>query len=141
MPELLDPRPAGHQHLRLLLFTRRFPEPAPCAYSEGTTWPTTSRPSNGGRRGLYVIVDFHQDAFSRYALDGWAARRAALGTDRPGRAGDARQRPELRRLGSKAAPSASRTNTSSAFFRDDKQALSHYRRFSSACRRSRSTPT
>ncbi len=125
-PTLLDPLPGwGINTLRFLFIWEAF-EPAPCDfredylayYEQGVKW--------AAERGLYVIVDFHQDGFSRYALDG-------CGEGAPLWALTDRLTPAIPDNGSacagwgtKAAFSQQNYIAFNRFFKDDKQALSHY---------------
>jgi endoglycosylceramidase len=67
---MLDPLPAWGVNTLRLLFTWEAFEPSRCNYDiaylqyyeQVVTW--------ANERGLYVIVDFHQDAYSRYSIDG-----------------------------------------------------------------------
>jgi len=125
-PALLDPLPGwGINTIRFLFNWEAF-EPAPCDFSEdylayyeqGVKW--------AAERGIYVIVDFHQDAFSRYALHGcgegaplWALTdRVTPATPDNG--------PNCAGWGTKATFSAENYLVFRRFFKDDKQALSHY---------------
>jgi endoglycosylceramidase len=69
-PTQLDPLPGWGLNTVRLLFTWEAFEPQPCAYSEPylSGWERVVEWAEA--RGLYVIVDFHQDAYSRFALDG-----------------------------------------------------------------------
>lgn len=69
-PELLDPLPLlGINVLRLLFIWEAF-ETDRCHYQEAYLQYYEQVVRWAEARGLYVIVDFHQDAFSRYAVDG-----------------------------------------------------------------------
>lgn len=69
-PAQLDPLSKWGLNSLRLLFTWEAFEPSPCDYDEAyldyyeqvTRW--------AAERGLYVIVDFHQDAFSRFSTGG-----------------------------------------------------------------------
>ena len=125
-PELLDPLPGWGINTLRLLFTWEAYEPAPCAYSEDYLAYYEQAVKWAAERGLYVIVDFHQDAFSRYALGGcgegaplWALTdQVAPATPDNG--------PNCAGWGSKATFSQQNYLVFKRFFKDDKQALSHY---------------
>ncbi|MCC6806098.1 MAG: cellulase family glycosylhydrolase [Deltaproteobacteria bacterium] len=66
----LDPLPGFGLNVVRLLFTWEAFEPSPCTYDEAYLAYFERVTSWAGARGLYVIVDFHQDAFSRFSIDG-----------------------------------------------------------------------
>jgi endoglycosylceramidase len=69
-PAIFDPLPGfGFDSVRLLFTWEAF-EPEPGVYDEGYLAYYVSAVRAATSRGLYVIVDFHQDAFSRFSLDG-----------------------------------------------------------------------
>lgn len=69
-PELLDPLPKFGINALRLLFIWEALEPTRCQYSDAYMDYYEQVVQWAEQRGLYVIVDFHQDAFSRYILDG-----------------------------------------------------------------------
>ncbi len=125
-PALLDPLPGWGINTIRFLFTWEAFEPAPCDFREDYLAYYEQAVKWAAERGLYVIVDFHQDGFSRYALDGcgegaplWALTdrvTPALPDNGPNCAG----------WGSKATFSPQNYTVFSRFFKNDKQALSHY---------------
>lgn len=66
----LDPLPAWGLNTLRLLFTWEAFEPAPCDYEESYLQYYEQVTRWAAQRGLYVIVDFHQDAFSRFSTGG-----------------------------------------------------------------------
>jgi endoglycosylceramidase len=66
----LDPLPRFGLNAVRLLFTWEAYEPQPGSYDDGYLAWYTRTAHDAGARGLYVIVDFHQDAFSRFAPSG-----------------------------------------------------------------------
>jgi len=69
-PALLDPLPRWGLNVVRLLFTWEAYEPSPGAYDDGYLAYYRAVVRAAGERGLYVVVDFHQDAFSRTSLGG-----------------------------------------------------------------------
>ncbi len=65
-PRQLDPLPGFGMNLVRLLFTWEAYEPEPGVYDAAYLdyYVTTARAA--AARGLYVVVDFHQDAYSRF---------------------------------------------------------------------------
>jgi endoglycosylceramidase len=66
----LDPLPRDGLDAVRLLFTWEAYEPQPGVYDDNYLAWYTRTVEAAGARGLWVIVDFHQDAFSRFALAG-----------------------------------------------------------------------
>lgn len=66
----LDPLPGWGLNTLRLLFTWEAFEPSPCGYDEAYLAYYERVVRWAEARGQYVIVDFHQDGFSRFALDG-----------------------------------------------------------------------
>jgi endoglycosylceramidase len=66
----LDPLPGWGLNSLRLLFTWEAFEPQPCRYDEDYLASIERTVSAAEARGLYVLIDFHQDAFSRFSLDG-----------------------------------------------------------------------
>jgi len=125
-PTLLDPLPGWGINTIRFLFTWEAFEPTACGYSEDYLAYYEQAVKWAAERGIYVIVDFHQDAFSRYALGGcgegaplWALTdRVTPATPDNG--------PNCAGWGSKATFSPQNYLVFDRFFKDDKQALSHY---------------
>ncbi len=126
-PELFDPLPGLGVNTIRLLFTWEAFEPTQCGYSEDYLAYYEQAIKWAAERNMYVIVDFHQDAFSRNALDGcgegfplWALTgKVAPATPDNG--------PACKDWGSKATFSAQNSLVFDRFFNyDDNQALSHY---------------
>jgi endoglycosylceramidase len=69
-PALLDPLPRWGLNVIRLLFTWEAYEPSPGAYDDGYLAYYRATVRAASDRGLSVIVDFHQDAFSRASLGG-----------------------------------------------------------------------
>lgn len=69
-PAIFDPLKAWGMNVARLLFTWEAYEPAPGAYDEGYLDYYAAAARAAWDRGLYVIVDFHQDAFSRFTIGG-----------------------------------------------------------------------
>lgn len=68
--EDLDPLPGWGLNTLRLLFTWEAFEPRPCEYDDAYLRYVEQVVSWAEARGLYVIIDFHQDGFSRFSLDG-----------------------------------------------------------------------
>lgn len=68
--DLLDPLPEWGINTLRLLFTWEAYEPARCNYEESYLQYYEQVVEWAEEYGLYVIVDFHQDAFSRYNIGG-----------------------------------------------------------------------
>ncbi|MEE2730575.1 MAG: cellulase family glycosylhydrolase [Pseudomonadota bacterium] len=66
----LDPLPRWGFNTLRLLFTWEAFEPAPCDYDESYLQYYEQVTRWAAERDLYVIVDFHQDAFSRFSNGG-----------------------------------------------------------------------
>jgi endoglycosylceramidase len=66
----LDPLPAWGINVLRLLFTWEAYEPAPCQFDDGYLDDYERAVTWAAQRGIDVIVDFHQDGYSRYALGG-----------------------------------------------------------------------
>ena len=66
----LDPLPGWGLNTLRLLFTWEAFEPSPCDYDESYLQYYEQVTRWAAERGLYVIVDFHQDAFSRFSTGG-----------------------------------------------------------------------
>lgn len=66
----LDPLPGWGLDVVRLLFTWEAFEPQPGQYDDGYLAWYEGIVDAAAARGLYVVVDFHQDAYSRYALGG-----------------------------------------------------------------------
>ena len=64
--ESLDPLPGLGLNALRLLFTWEAYEPAPGQYDEGYLEAILRIAGWAGERGLYTLLDFHQDAFSRF---------------------------------------------------------------------------
>jgi endoglycosylceramidase len=69
-PESLDPLRAWGLDVIRLLFTWEAYEPTPGRYDDTYLNAYTLAIRAAEARGLWVIVDFHQDAFSRYSVGG-----------------------------------------------------------------------
>jgi endoglycosylceramidase len=70
-PRTLDPLPGwGFNVLRLLFNWEAYQPDAPDVFDDAYLGYYQSVVAAAASRGLYVIVDFHQDAFSRYAEKG-----------------------------------------------------------------------
>jgi len=69
-PSLLDPLPRWGLNVIRLLFDWEAYEPQRGAYDQSYLDYYVGVVRAAGERGLYVIVDFHQDAFSRYSIGG-----------------------------------------------------------------------
>lgn len=123
---MLDPLPGWGINVLRFLFTWEAFEPASCSYSEDYLAYYEQAVKWAAERGIHVIVDFHQDAFSRYALGGcgegaplWAlTSRVTPATPDNG------QRCEG--WGAKATFSPQNYLVFDRFFKDDQQAMSHY---------------
>jgi endoglycosylceramidase len=68
--KLLDPLPTWGLNVIRLLFTWEAYEPSPGVFDETYLAYYQSVVAAAGARNLYVVVDFHQDAYSRFALQG-----------------------------------------------------------------------
>ncbi len=66
----LDPLPRWGLNTLRLLFTWEAFEPRPCEYDDDYLRSIEREVSWAEARGLYVIIDFHQDGYSRFSLDG-----------------------------------------------------------------------
>lgn len=125
-PALLDPLAAWGINAIRFLFTWEAFEPSPCNYSEDYLAYYEQAVKWAAERGIYVIVDFHQDAFSRYALKGCgegAPEWALTGMVTPATPDNG---PSCVNWGSSATFSPQNYFVFERFFKDDKQALSHY---------------
>jgi endoglycosylceramidase len=69
-PSLLDPLPRWGMNVIRLLFTWEAYEPTPGAYDDAYLAYYAGVVDAAAARGLWVVVDFHQDAFSRASLGG-----------------------------------------------------------------------
>lgn len=69
-PAVFDPLPGWGMNVVRLLFTWEAYEPAPGDYDEAYLDYYAGAARAAWERGLYVIVDFHQDAFSRASIGG-----------------------------------------------------------------------
>jgi endoglycosylceramidase len=67
---MLDPLPGWGINTLRLLFTWEAFEPNRCVYDSAYLQYYEQVVDWANERGLYVIVDFHQDAYSRYSIDG-----------------------------------------------------------------------
>lgn len=67
---MLDPLPATGINTLRLLFTWEAFEPTRCNYESAYMQYYEQVVEWAAERNLYVIVDFHQDAFSRYSIGG-----------------------------------------------------------------------
>jgi endoglycosylceramidase len=67
---MLDPLPGWGLNTLRLLFTWEAFEPTRCNYDSAYLQYYEQVVYWANERGLYVIVDFHQDAYSRYSIDG-----------------------------------------------------------------------
>jgi endoglycosylceramidase len=81
--DMLDPLPAWGINVIRLLFTWEAYEETRCTYDESYLAYYERIAGWAHERGIYVIVDFHQDAYSRFSIDGcgegfpqWAVTRA-----------------------------------------------------------------
>jgi endoglycosylceramidase len=66
----LDPLPRWGLNVVRLLFTWEAYEPQPGVYDDAYLMDWLRVVRAAGARGLHVIVDFHQDAFSRFSIGG-----------------------------------------------------------------------
>ena len=66
----LDPLPGWGLNTLRLLYTWEAFEPHPCEYADDYLASIERTVSAAEARGLYVIIDFHQDGFSRFTLGG-----------------------------------------------------------------------
>jgi endoglycosylceramidase len=66
----LDPLPGWGVNTLRLLFTWEAFEPSPCQYDESYLQYYQQVVQWAAQRNLYVVVDFHQDAFSRFSVSG-----------------------------------------------------------------------
>lgn len=69
-PQLLDPLPRIGVNTLRLLFIWEAMEPTRCEYNDAYMAYYERVVQWAEERGLYVLVDFHQDAFSRFILGG-----------------------------------------------------------------------
>lgn len=69
-PAIFDPLPGWGLNTVRLLFTWEAYEPSEGTYDNDYIEYYVSAIRAAWARGLYVIVDFHQDAFSRFSVDG-----------------------------------------------------------------------
>ncbi len=69
-PSLLDPLPGWGINVIRFLFTWEAFEPDRCEYDETYLSYYEQAVQWAAERDIYVIVDFHQDAYSRFALGG-----------------------------------------------------------------------
>lgn len=67
---MLDPLPGWGINTLRLLFTWEALEPDRCNYDEAYMQYYEQVVQWAAQRNLYVIVDFHQDAYSRFSIDG-----------------------------------------------------------------------
>jgi endoglycosylceramidase len=123
---MLDPLPGWGINAIRFLFTWEAFEPSPCQFSDDYLNYYEQAVAWAEQRGIYVIVDFHQDGFSRYALNGcgegapdWAVTsRVALATPDNG--------PACVDWGLTAAFSPQNYYVFARFLKDDNQAYSHF---------------
>ncbi|MBN2160505.1 MAG: cellulase family glycosylhydrolase [Spirochaetes bacterium] len=66
----LDPLPGWGINLIRLIFTWEAYEPTRCSYNESYLSYYERATAWARERGIYVIVDFHQDAYSRFSING-----------------------------------------------------------------------
>lgn len=69
-PAIFEPLPGWGLNVVRLLFTWEAYEPEKGKYSEAYLDYYAAAAGAASEQGLHVIVDFHQDAFSRYSIDG-----------------------------------------------------------------------
>jgi endoglycosylceramidase len=69
-PKFFDPLPALGMNVIRLLFTWEAYEPSPGQYDAKYLDYYAAAAHAAAAHGIYVIVDFHQDAFSRFSLGG-----------------------------------------------------------------------
>lgn len=126
-PALLDPlAPWGVNTIRLLFTWQAF-EPAPCSYSEEYLAYYEQVVKWAAERGIYVIADFHQDAFSRWSLNGCgegAPEWALTGMVKAAKPDNGFE--SCADWGAKSTFNFTHYLTFDRFFKDDKRAFSHY---------------
>jgi endoglycosylceramidase len=69
-PSVLDPLPGWGMNVVRLLFNWEAYEPTPGQYDDSYLAYYTAAVEAADARGLYVVVDFHQDGFSRFTFRG-----------------------------------------------------------------------
>jgi endoglycosylceramidase len=69
-PAIFDPLASWGMNVVRLLFTWEAYEPTEGVYEKAYLDYYAAAASAAWERGLYVVVDFHQDAFSRFSIDG-----------------------------------------------------------------------